>query len=177
MDQILKATILSAALLVMLSSCAGPAVDSKAQEQKVSRNGMQPNFEAYASMNYAQSFQRAKQSGKPILIYFNAIGSVNCRQFERKLDASGVLKKMINENFELVILYVDDRTLLDESAWVERAGRPLKTVGAVNNYIQIDKTQTGSQPKFSIFDQDENLVDMMRNGSEQELLTFLTKNI
>jgi thiol:disulfide interchange protein DsbD len=68
-----------------------------------------------------------------------------------------VLKKL-NENFVIISLYVDDRTQLPENEWVKSSadGKILKTIGRINEDLEISRYLTNSLPLYVIADFEGN---------------------
>ncbi|MDW7694973.1 cytochrome c biogenesis protein CcdA [Flammeovirgaceae bacterium SG7u.111] len=96
----------------------------------------------------------AKAEGKPIFIDFTGHGCVNCRKMEDNVwGETPVLKRLKNE-YVVVALYVDDRTLLPESEWVTSSydGKVKKTLGEVNADWQISKFKNNAQPFYLLLD-------------------------
>jgi thiol:disulfide interchange protein DsbD len=71
------------------------------------------------------------------------------------------IKQMINENFILAELYVDDYDLkLPESEQFvsPTTGKKINTVGRKNTDFQISKFNSNSQPLYAMLDNDEQLL-------------------
>ncbi len=77
---------------------------------------------------------------------------------EKEIFSNIEILDVINEKFILTNLYVDDRRLLPSEDWrvSSRNKDTLKTNGAINNDLQITKTQTEVQPKMFIYDIEKN---------------------
>jgi len=90
-------------------------------------------------------------SEKPILIYFNSIACVNCRKIESKILNTDGLWDEINKKFKFINLYVDARELADSTLWPQKQNKNRKTIGSLNNWAQIELTQTGSQPQLYFY--------------------------
>ncbi len=72
----------------------------------------------------------------------------------------GVLRRL-RDNFVIVSLYVDDRTQLPEEEWVTSAidGKVKKTIGKVNEDLEISKFRTNALPLYVITDYEGNPVN------------------
>src|SRR5690606_5659596 len=71
------------------------------------------------------------------------------------------IKKMINENFILAELYVDDYDLKlpEAEQYVSvSTGKKITTVGRMNTDFQISKFNSNSQPLYAILDNKEELL-------------------
>ena len=55
----------------------------------------------------------AKSQNKPILLDFTGWACVNCRRIEENVWTDPEVYNLINDNFVLISLYVDDRKELD----------------------------------------------------------------
>lgn len=101
----------------------------------------------------------AKKVNKPILIDFTGTACVNCREMEANVLSDPEVKKLINENFILISLYVDSKVELPESEWIVNAkGKTLKTIGKVNADYQIEKYGSNAQPYYVTTDLDANML-------------------
>jgi thiol:disulfide interchange protein DsbD len=68
--------------------------------------------EAIAVNDFDKALQLSKAQNKPILIDFTGWACVNCRKMEEQVWTQPEISSLINENFILVSLYVDDRKKL-----------------------------------------------------------------
>jgi thiol:disulfide interchange protein DsbD len=104
--------------------------------------------------DYKQGLDCAKEQGKPVLIDFKGHACANCKLMEAKVWSDPEVLKRLNENFVIISLYVDDRTQLSENEWVISSinGKPLKTIGKVNEELEISKYKTNSLPLYVISD-------------------------
>jgi thiol:disulfide interchange protein DsbD len=120
--------------------------------------------------------KQSKQKNKPILFYFTARACVNARKMEKQiLNDSEVLTKL-HDNFIFIPLSVDDRTPLPKNQWQVSTLRrdTLKQIGNINSELQIEISQTGSQPYFVIIDWHKNKLGETRYESVKEkFLDFL----
>lgn len=89
--------------------------------------------------DYEQALACAKEQGKPIFIDFTGHGCVNCREMEQRVWADKEVLERLSNDYVLVALYVDDRTLLPESDWYKSSfdGKTKKTIGQQNADFQI----------------------------------------
>ena len=72
---------------------------------------------------------------------------------------SRILKKL-SENFILVALYVDDKTILPQDQWYKSSydGKIKKTIGKQNSDLQITKFNNNAQPLYIIMNADGELL-------------------
>ncbi len=123
--------------------------------------------------SFEEAQLKAQKSGKPILTFFNSLACVNCREFEEKVFFAPELNSLLSENFVVAILFVDDRKLLDgeEKLYSAISGQEIKTIGQYNSELQILLTQTGQQPKISVFDSTSNFLGSY-NGKIDSIEAF-----
>jgi len=100
----------------------------------------------------------ATQVRKPILIDFTGHTCVNCRQVESSVWQDPAIQKLMQEEFVLVSLFVDDETPLD-SVVVTPEGEKLRTLGDKWLYFQKAKYRIQAQPYYVITD--ETLVPLV----------------
>ena len=107
-----------------------------------------------------QAKQCAKVQNKPLFIDFTGHGCVNCRVMEKKVWADPEVLERLRENYVIVALYVDDKTVLPEEAWYVSTydGKTKKTIGKQNADYQIVKYINNAQPFYVLMDHNENLL-------------------
>ncbi len=110
--------------------------------------------------DYEQALACAKEQDKPIFIDFTGHGCVNCREMEQRVWSDPAVLQRLSEDFVLVALYVDDRTMLPEEQWFKSSydGKTKKTIGQQNADFQITRFNNNAQPFYVILNQDENLL-------------------
>ena len=105
--------------------------------------------------SYEEGMAAARAQGKPVLIDFTGFGCVNCRKMEAAVWTDPQVASMLNDDFVLISLYVDDKTPLPEPFEVKDAEgntRTLRTVGAKWSYLQSSKFGANAQPFYVILD-------------------------
>lgn len=95
----------------------------------------------------------AKEHNKPILLDFTGWACVNCRKMEENVWSETEVYNLINDNYVLISLYVDDRKELPEDKQFdfERTDgniKKIKTIGDKWATFQIVNFQTASQPYY-----------------------------
>lgn len=105
-------------------------------------------------MDYNAGMAAAAQSGKPMLLDFSGYGCVNCRKMEAAVWTDPKVKDLIDNEFVLVTVLVDDKTKLPEIIKVQENGREtkLKTVGDKWSYFQRYKFGSNAQPFYVMLD-------------------------
>jgi thiol:disulfide interchange protein DsbD len=104
--------------------------------------------------DYEVGMAYAARVGKPVLIDFSGKGCVNCRKMEAAVWTNKRVKHIIENDFVLITLMVDDKTALHQALVVEENGRnsKLKTVGDRWSYLQRSKFGANAQPFYIILD-------------------------
>ncbi|MVZ67320.1 DUF255 domain-containing protein [Sphingobacterium sp. DK4209] len=111
--------------------------------------------------DYDEALAAAKAENKPLMIDFTGWTCVNCRKMEASVWSDPKVKGLINENFILVELYVDehDLKLPEAEQYVSKeTGKKINTVGKKNTDFQITRFQSNSQPLYAIVGADEQLL-------------------
>ena len=105
-----------------------------------------------------QGLACAKEQGKPVLLDFKGHACSNCKEMEAKVWSDPEVLRRLKENFVIIALYVDDRTALPESEWITSKvdGKVKKTMGKVNEDIEISMFKTNALPLYVITDHEGN---------------------
>ncbi len=97
--------------------------------------------------------EAARRSGKPVFVDVTGHGCVNCREMEARVWSDPKVLELLSERFEIVALYVDDKTRLREEDWVYASnGDVYKTIGRANAYIARERFGVNSQPNYILLD-------------------------
>ena len=105
--------------------------------------------------DYEQGMQAAKAEDKPVLIDFTGYGCVNCRKMEAAVWTDPEVAEVLNKEYVLISLYVDDKTPLAEPMEVtdtDGTTRTLRTIGAKWSWLQSHKFGANAQPFYVIVD-------------------------
>jgi len=128
-----------------------------------------------------QGLACAKEQGKPVLIDFKGHACANCKLMEAKVWSDPEVLKRLRENFVIIALYVDDRTQLSENEWITSQidGKVKKTIGKVNEDIEISKFKTNALPLYVIADYEGNpvITPMPTNLNVEEYKKWLDKGV
>jgi thiol:disulfide interchange protein len=130
---------------------------------KGSANGK--GVEANVINDYKKALQLAKEENKPILIDFTGWACVNCRKMEENVWPNEKVKALIENNFILVSLYVDDRKLLaDDQQFLftssDGSKKSIKTIGDKFITLQSENFKNASQPLYAIISPGEKLMNL-----------------
>ena len=104
--------------------------------------------------DYEAGMAYAKKNNKPVMIDFSGYGCVNCRKMEASVWTNPGVKQIIENDYVLITLFVDDKTKLREVIEIEEHGktRKLKTVGDKWSYLQRSKFGANAQPFYVLLD-------------------------
>ncbi len=108
------------------------------------------------SLDYEAGMAYAKQVNKPVLIDFSGYGCVNCRKMEASVWTDPRVKNLLDNEYVLITLMVDDKARLPEIIEVDESGRAtkLKTIGDKWSYLQRHKFGANAQPYYIALDID-----------------------
>lgn len=105
--------------------------------------------------DYEAGMKYAKDNNKPVIIDFSGYGCVNCRKMEASVWTDARVKNILENDYVLITLMVDDKARLPEVLEVtEENGKTskLKTIGDKWSYLQRHKFGTNSQPYYVLLD-------------------------
>ncbi len=101
--------------------------------------------------DYETGMEYAGKVNKPVIIDFSGYGCVNCRKMEASVWTDVRVKQILENEYVLITLMVDDKTRLPEMIEVTEEGgktSKLKTIGDKWSYLQRHKFGTNSQPYY-----------------------------
>lgn len=104
--------------------------------------------------DYDLGMAYARQHGKPVMLDFTGYGCVNCRKMELAVWTDNRVSDLINNDYVLITLYVDNKTPLPAPMKVVENGkeRTLRTVGDKWSYLQRVKFGANAQPFYVLID-------------------------
>ena len=108
--------------------------------------------------DYDLGMEYARKNGKPVMLDFTGYGCVNCRKMELAVWTDEKVSDLIENDYVLITLFVDDKTPLPEHIKVQDNGkeRTLRTVGDKWSYLQRVKFGANAQPFYVLIDNDGN---------------------
>jgi len=108
--------------------------------------------------DYEQALQVSKELKKPILIDFTGWNCANCRKMENDVWPDPRVRKMMQNDFVLLELYVDEKGSLPATEFYNSSfsGKQITTIGGKNSDYETVKFNTNSQPFYVIIDSDGN---------------------
>ena len=113
------------------------------------------NGEVHAKFDdYDAGMAYARQVGKPVVIDFSGYGCVNCRKMEASVWIDPNVKSLLENDYVLITLMVDEKTPLKEPIEVQENGETVKlrTVGDKWSYFQRMKFGANAQPFYVLLD-------------------------
>ena len=106
--------------------------------------------------DYESGMDYAKKTGKPVMIDFSGFGCVNCRKMEAAVWTDPKVKQILEKDYVLITLMVDDKSKLPAPIEIEENGktRKLKTIGDKWSYLQRSKFGANAQPFYILLNAD-----------------------
>lgn len=129
---------------------------------------------------YEEGLAYARKVNKPLFVDFTGHACVNCREMEARVWSDPEVLKILREEFVIVALFADDKTILPEEDWVTMPnGKVLKGLGKINSYFVSQRYKANSQPAYIILDHNENMLMPVRsyNLSVPDYIKFLNDGI
>lgn len=111
--------------------------------------------EVHAKFNdFDSGMEYARQNHKPVMIDFTGYGCVNCRKMELAVWTDPQISQIMNDDYVLITLYVDEKTNLPEPIKITENGkeRTLRTIGDKWSYLQRSKFGANAQPFYVLLD-------------------------
>ncbi|APS39148.1 thioredoxin family protein [Salegentibacter sp. T436] len=139
-------------------------------------------LEAYK--DWDKGLEAAREQNKPIILDFTGWACVNCRKMEEQVWSNPEVFDVLNEEYILISLYVDDRKELPEAAqfnYLKPKGgiKPIETIGDKWATFQTLNFKNNSQPFYVLLDNDVNLLNepVGYTPNESEYLTWLQEGL
>ncbi len=131
--------------------------------------------------DYDEGMTFARQAGKPVMVDFTGFGCVNCRKMEAAVWTDPQVQDLLNKEYVLISLYVDDKTPLAEPITVTENGqqRILRTVGDKWSYLQRTKVGANTQPCYVLLTADGKPLEGLRSYDEdiEKYVKFLRSGL
>ena len=131
--------------------------------------------------DYEQGMAAAQAEGKPVIIDFTGFGCVNCRKMEAAVWSNPQVADILNNQYVLISLYVDDKTPLPQPIEIAENGqqRTLRTVGDKWSYLQRTKFGANAQPFYVLLDNEGHPLAPSRSYDEDiaAYLQFLRQGL
>ena len=119
--------------------------------------------------DYDEAIAYAKETGKPILVDFTGYGCVNCRKMETAVWNKPKVSQLIDEEFILVSLFVDDKRKLQEPLTLKKGDKEtvVKTYGEKWSFLEEYKFGANAQPFYVILDKNGNALSKPMGFTEE----------
>ena len=131
--------------------------------------------------DYDEGMAAAARQGKPVMVDFTGFGCVNCRKMEAAVWTDPKVAQILNNDYVLISLFVDDKTPLKQPIEVTENGttRTLRTVGDKWSYLQRTKVGANTQPYYVLLDNEGMPLNCGRSYDEdiQQYIEFLQKGL
>ncbi|MDR0680790.1 MAG: thioredoxin family protein [Dysgonamonadaceae bacterium] len=131
--------------------------------------------------DYDEGMEYAAKQGKPVMVDFTGFGCVNCREMEASVWSDPRVKGIIDNDYVLISLYVDDKTKLPETIEIKEYGKTtkLRTVGDKWSYLQRHKFGANAQPYYVLLNNQGAPIAPWRayNKDVDEYIRFLQEGI
>ena len=116
---------------------------------------LDPDSKMTTYHNYEEGMAAAARTGKPVLVDFSGFGCVNCRKMEAAVWTDSQVKSIIDNEYILIELMVDDKTSLPNGVEVVKENGKdvkLRTIGDKWSYLQRSKFGANAQPFYVLLD-------------------------
>ena len=132
-----------------LKAVSAFATPMQTQDFNLYKNEVHAKFD-----DYDLGMEYARLNGKPVMLDFTGYGCVNCRKMEAAVWTDPKVSDLINNDYVLITLYVDNKTPLTEPVKIIENGteRTLRTVGDKWSYLQRVKFGANAQPFYVLLD-------------------------
>ena len=132
-----------------LKAVSAFAPPMQTQDFNLYKNDVHAKFD-----DYDLGMEYARLNGKPVMLDFTGYGCVNCRKMEAAVWTDPKVSDLINNDYVLITLYVDNKTPLTETVKIVENGteRTLRTVGDKWSYLQRVKFGANAQPFYVLLD-------------------------
>ena len=132
-----------------LKAVSAFAPPMKTQDFNLYTNEVHAKFD-----DYDLGMEYARLHNKPVMLDFTGYGCVNCRKMELAVWTDPKVSDIINNDYVLITLYVDNKTPLSSPVKIMENGteRTLRTVGDKWSYLQRVKFGANAQPFYVLLD-------------------------
>lgn len=131
--------------------------------------------------DFEQGLACAKATNKPIFIDFTGHGCVNCREMEANVWSDPRVLRILQEEYLIIALYVDDKTDLPQNEWVTSTydNKVKKTIGRKYADFQITKFNVNAQPFYVLMGHNNEVLVQPRayNLNVDEFVAFLEQGV
>lgn len=110
--------------------------------------------------DFDEALAASKALNKPVLLDFTGHSCVNCRKMEAAVLKQPAIMKRLNEDFILASLFCDERNALaPEDQYKAKNGSMIKTIGAKNIDLEVNRYGEVGQPIYIFVDSEGNVLE------------------
>ena len=114
--------------------------------------------------DFDEGLEAAKAQNKPIMLDFTGWACVNCRKMEEQVWSTSKVFDILNEDYVIISLYVDDRRELpyeEQFDYLKSNGsiKKIKTIGDKWATMQTINFENNSQPYYVLLNHDLELLN------------------
>lgn len=108
--------------------------------------------------DFDEGMRYAQEQDMPVLVDFTGYGCVNCRKMESAVFDTDKVRSVLEDNYVLIKLVVDDKTQLSDPYTINVEGKEklIDQVGKKWSYLQQHKFGANSQPYYIVLDNSGN---------------------
>jgi thiol:disulfide interchange protein DsbD len=115
----------------------------------------------------AEAMEVAKRENKPVFVDFTGWACVNCRKMEENVWPDDRVKSLLENEYIMVSLYVDEKVELPAEAQfvyttADGRNKKIKTVGSKWSTLQTETFRNNSQPFYALLSPDSTLLTPTR---------------
>ncbi len=123
---------------------------------------------------YEEALACARQQNKPVLIDFGGHTCSNCKKMYGEVWSDPRVKELLSTKFIIADLLTDDKTKLPESEWYKGPnGKIIKTLGKMNQDLQIRQFSSNALPQYIIVDADGKELTSSRYTYDPDIEKFI----
>lgn len=117
-----------------------------------------PGVEAF--FDFEEALAAAKAMKRPLMLDFTGHSCANCRKMESEVLSKKEVSDLLNNNFIVVSLYLDEKRSLPESEKYTSKfdGSIIKTLGAKNLDFEVTLVNSNSMPQYVFVDQSGKII-------------------
>ena len=116
--------------------------------------------------DYFEGLAYARETNKPVFLDFTGYGCVNCRKTEEHIWVDDNVRNLLNDEYVLISLYVDDREKLEKQLISKSRGEKIRNVGNKWSDFQIVNFEQNSQPLYVLMTPEEDVIASPRGYRE-----------
>lgn len=132
--------------------------------------------------DYEQGMEVARITGRPVFLDFTGHGCVNCREMEAVVWSDERVRKLLDEEYIVISLYVDDKTIelpANEQFFEKNSGRKVTNLAKKNSWIQECFFNANAQPLYALLDNEGSLLQPTRtyDKDNEAYVSFLASGL